>query len=72
MPRQFELVDSQCRLGVSVNRSRHWPTIKSPSGDKIEQAIRLGFSASNNESKYEVILAGIELAAMISVDKLII
>ena len=32
----------------------------------------LGFSASNNESKYEAILAGIELAAAISADKLII
>ena len=46
--------------------------LKSPSGDKIEQAIRLGFSASNNESEYEVILAGIELAATLSADKLII
>ena len=41
-------------------------------GDKIKQAIRLGFSASNNESEYEAILVGIELAAVISADKLII
>ena len=46
--------------------------LKSPSGDKIEKAIRLGFSASNNESEYEAILAGIELAAAIPADKLII
>ena len=46
--------------------------LKSLSGDKIEQAIQLGFSASNNESEYEAILAGIELAAAISIDKLII
>ena len=46
--------------------------LKSPSGDKIEQAIRLGFYASNNESKYEAILAGIELATMLSADKLMI
>ena len=46
--------------------------LKSSSGDKIEQAIRLGFSASNNLSEYEAILAGIELAAAISTDKLII
>ena len=32
----------------------------------------MGFNASNNESEYEVILAGIELAAAISADKLII
>ena len=46
--------------------------LKSPSGDKIEQAIRLSYSASNNESVYEAILAGIELAAALSMDKLII
>ena len=46
--------------------------LKSLSGDKIEQSIRLGFSASNNELEYEAILAGIELAATISADKLII
>ena len=31
--------------------------LKSPSRDNIKQAIRLGFSASNNESEYEAILA---------------
>ena len=46
--------------------------LKPPSGDKIEQAIRLRFSASNNESKYEAILAGLELAAALSADKLLI
>ena len=46
--------------------------LKSSGGNKIEQAIRLGFSALNNESEYEAILAGIELAATISADKLII
>ena len=46
--------------------------LKSLGGDKIEQAIRLGFSASNNESEYEVILAEIELVATIPANKLII
>ena len=46
--------------------------LKSLDGDKIEQAIRLCFYASNNESEYEVILAGIELATALSADKLII
>ena len=46
--------------------------LKSPGGDKIKQAIRLGFNASNNESEYEAILVGIELAAALSIDKLII
>ena len=46
--------------------------LKSPTKEKIEQAIRLGFSASNNESEYEAILARIELTAIVSVDKLMI
>ena len=55
----------QTRLGIGLQ-------LKSPGGDKIEQAIRLGFSASNNESEYEAILAGIELATALSADKLLI
>ena len=46
--------------------------LKSSGGDKIEQAIRLGFGASNNESKYEAILAEIKLGTAISANKLII
>ena len=46
--------------------------LKSPTGEKIEQAIHLGFNASNNESEYEAILAGIELAAIVSADRLLI
>ena len=46
--------------------------LKSLGGDKIEQAIRLGFNALNNESEYEAILAGIVLAVALSTDKLII
>ena len=33
--------------------------LKSPTGEIIEQAIRLGFNASNNESEYEALLSGI-------------
>ena len=46
--------------------------LKSPSGDKIEQAIRLGFSAFNNESEYDAILAGLELATALSSGKLLV
>ena len=46
--------------------------LKSPSRDKIEQAIWLGFNASNNESEYEAILARLELAAALSACKLLI
>ena len=46
--------------------------LRTLSRDKIEQSIRLGFSASNNESKYEAILAKLELAAALSADGLLI
>ena len=36
------------------------------------QAVRLGFDASNNESEYEAIIAGIELALVVGVDGLLI
>ena len=42
--------------------------LKAPTGEEIEQAIRLGFSASNNESEYEATLAGLSLAAAVSAD----
>ena len=45
--------------------------LRTPSGDKIEQAILLGFSTSNNESECEAILAGLELAAALSADRLL-
>ena len=46
--------------------------LKSSTGEKIEQAICLGFNASNSQSEYEAILAGIELATIVSADKLLI
>ena len=46
--------------------------LRSPSGDKIEQAIGLEFSAFNNESEYEAILARLELAVTLSIGKLLV
>ena len=46
--------------------------LRTPSWDKIKQSIRLGFSASNNESEYEAILVGLELAAALSAVRLFI
>ena len=46
--------------------------LRSPSGDKTEQAIQLRFSASNNELEYEAILAGLELAATLFAGKLLV
>ncbi|RVW22226.1 Retrovirus-related Pol polyprotein from transposon 17.6 [Vitis vinifera] len=45
-------------------------TNQSPTGEHLEQAIRLGFSASNNEAEYEAILSGLDLALALSVSKL--
>ena len=55
------------QIGAGIDLQR-----KSPVGEKIKQAIRLSLNASNNESEYEAILAGNELAATVSVDKLLI
>ena len=40
--------------------------------EKIEQAIRLSFSGSNNESEYEAIIAGLELALAVEASSLLI
>ena len=55
----------QTRAGIGLK-------LKSLAGEKIKQAIRLGFNACNNESEYEAILAGIELEATVSTKKLLI
>ena len=38
--------------------------------EQLEEAIRLGFPASNNEAEYEAILSGLDLALALSVSKL--
>ena len=37
-------------------------TLQIPEGDLIEQAIRCGFKATNNEAEYEALIAGLRLA----------
>ncbi|RVW19391.1 hypothetical protein CK203_064008 [Vitis vinifera] len=44
--------------------------LQSPTGEHLEQAIRLGFPTSNNEAEYEAILFGLDLALALSVSKL--
>ena len=44
--------------------------LQSPTGEHLEQAIRLGFSASNSEAEYEAILSGLDLALALPVSKL--
>ncbi|RVW60648.1 hypothetical protein CK203_048847 [Vitis vinifera] len=44
--------------------------LQSPTGEHLEQAIRLRFPTSNNEAEYEAILSGLDLALALSVSRL--
>ena len=46
--------------------------LKVPTGEVIEQAIRLNFSVSNNEADYEAIIVGLNLAVFVSIEKICI
>ena len=54
-------------MGVGVGLQ-----LKAPTRERVEQAIRLDFPVSNNETEYEAILAGIDLAQSVSSEKLLI
>ena len=43
-----------------------------PAGERIKQVARLGFDASNNESEYEALIAGVELALAVGANNLLI
>ena len=43
-----------------------------PTGERIEQAVRSGFDGSNNESEYEALIVGVELALAVGADNLLI
>ena len=58
---------ASCQMGAGVDLQ-----LKAPSRDRVEQVIRLDFPAFNNETKYEAILAGIDLAQSVSLEKLLI
>ena len=55
----------QSRSGIDLQ-------LTSPTGERIEQAVRLGFSASNNELEYEAMIAGLELALAVGANSLLI
>ncbi|XP_034684129.1 uncharacterized protein LOC117913290 [Vitis riparia] len=44
--------------------------LKTPTGERLEQSIRLNFPASNNEAEYEAILSGLNLAITLNASKL--
>ena len=58
---------ASCQMGAGVDLQ-----LKAPTRDRVEQVIRLDFPAFNNETKYEAILAGIDLAQSVSLEKLLI
>ena len=53
----------QTREGIGLQ-------LTSPTGERIEHAVRLGFSATNNESEYEAMVAGLKLALTMGADNL--
>ena len=46
--------------------------LTSPTRERIKQAVRLGFNASNNESEYEAMIAGLVLALVVGANSLLI
>lgn len=44
--------------------------IKNPEGEELEFAIKLDFKASNNESEYEAMIRGLEIAAQLGAQNL--
>ncbi|GFY81120.1 hypothetical protein Acr_01g0009290 [Actinidia rufa] len=44
--------------------------LQTPSGEQIENDIRIGFKATNNKVEYETLLAGLRVAAELGVDSL--
>ena len=55
----------QTRAGIGLQ-------LTSPTGERIEHAVQLGFSATNNESKYEAVIAGLKLALAMGDDNLLV
>ncbi|XP_023638855.1 uncharacterized protein LOC111830605 [Capsella rubella] len=53
---------SSCNQGSGVRI-----LLRSPTGEVLEQSLKLGFKASNNEAEYEALLAGIRLARGIGI-----
>ena len=43
--------------------------LEAPTREVIEQTIRLNLPASNNEAEYEAIIAGVDLAISVSLEK---
>jgi len=47
---------------LTNQKSRVGVTLTSPEGEKFQYAIKLDFVTTNNEAKYEAVLAGLSIA----------
>ena len=63
-------MDAHSRRIKQHQRSRHQSCPDSPEGDLIQQAIRCGFKATNNEAEYEALIARLNLAKDMEIKKL--
>lgn len=43
-----------------------------PTNDRLEKAVKLGFSASNNEAEYEAVLNGLRMARELKLDEIFV
>ena len=59
--------NASCDTGVGVDLQ-----LKAATGEIVKQSIQLDVPASNNETEYEAILAGIDLAQFVSSKNLLI
>ena len=46
--------------------------LRTPEGDKIECMIRLDFPMTNNEAKYEALVAGLDLARVVGAENMVV
>lgn len=67
-PNSMDFVDGSSILDVSGAEI----ILTSLEGFKVQQAIHFQFKATNNESEYEAILAGLRLAWSLEVQRLVI
>ena len=65
-------MDSKCGWRFKTDQSWLGLQLKAPTGEVIEQAIRLNFPASNNKAEYEAMIAGLDLTISMSLEKIII
>ena len=46
-----------------------WIVLEGPEGEEISYAVKLEFTATNNQAEYEALIAGLELAKAVKADR---